>query len=133
MVTMCSIFFTPDACLEKEDWKWDDEQKCVVNPLGEDLAALEDIDGDYDFSTYGGPIEDTEGNCKTTPRAFSRHTLTHFQSAQELSLQMPCLPSQRLSTSMADNASINHYHQNEHASEDKASMHCEECATLLTC
>ena len=62
-------FFTPDACLEKEDWKWDDEQKCVVNPLGEDLAALEDIDGDYDFSTYGGPIEDTEGNAEGVPTA----------------------------------------------------------------
>ena len=62
-------FFTPDACLEKEDWKWDDEQKCVVNPLGEDLAALEDIDGDYDFSTYGGPIELTEGNDEGVPTA----------------------------------------------------------------
>ena len=39
----------------------------MVNPLGEDLTALEDIDGDYDFSKYGGPIENTDGNTADLP------------------------------------------------------------------
>ena len=60
-------FFTPDTCVEKEDWKQDDKQKNVVNPLGEDLAALEDIDGDYFFCTYSGPIEDTDGTTTGLP------------------------------------------------------------------
>ena len=55
--------FTPDACLEKEDWTWDDNKKSVVNPLGADLAVLEDIDGDYNFSTYSGTSENVDSNA----------------------------------------------------------------------
>ena len=50
-------FFTPDACLEKADWTWDKENMCVINPLGEDLAAIDGADADYDFSVYGEGIE----------------------------------------------------------------------------
>ena len=43
--------------LEKDDWKWDDIKKFIINPLGEDLAVLEEVDGDYSFSMYGDTID----------------------------------------------------------------------------
>ena len=30
-------FFSPDACLAKDDWTWDDEKKMIINPMSKDL------------------------------------------------------------------------------------------------
>ena len=53
-------FFTPNACLEKEDWKWDDEPKNIYSPLSKDLYKIDARDADYDFSVYGGVTEKEE-------------------------------------------------------------------------
>lgn len=30
-------FFSPDACLAKDDWSWDEEKKMMINPMSMDL------------------------------------------------------------------------------------------------
>ena len=44
-----SSFFDPDALLEKEDWKWDPATNSIINPLSDELALMEKLDGDYNF------------------------------------------------------------------------------------
>ena len=39
----------------------------MINPLGEDLAVLKDVDGDYDVSTYGGDIDLPDGHNGILP------------------------------------------------------------------
>ena len=42
-------FFSPDACLAKDDWSWDEEKKMIMNPMGKDLENIDAADNDYNF------------------------------------------------------------------------------------
>lgn len=49
-------FFDPEAIVEKEEWFWDEEKNCIVNPLSKELDILEQLDSDYDFSQVGETV-----------------------------------------------------------------------------
>ena len=83
-------FFDPDAVVEKDEWRWDDEKGTIINPLSKELDGLEAIDKDYDFSVAqeeaapkakendGAEAPKTsEENAATTPK---------IQTAEELAL-----------------------------------------------
>ena len=75
-------FFTPDACLEKDDWAWDDAKKLIHNPLSKDLDDLEGGDADYDFSIYGDAVEVEDsmpaGITDNIPQAATNIAQTHL-------------------------------------------------------
>ena len=50
-------FFDIEAVKAKEDWHWDDEQKCIINPLSRELDELEEGDQDYRFSAVAEEAE----------------------------------------------------------------------------
>ena len=43
-------FFDPEAVIDKEEWRWDDDKGTIVNPLSIELDGLEAIDDDYNLS-----------------------------------------------------------------------------------
>ena len=58
---------------------------CVINPLGKDLAAIDDANTDYDFSVYGGAIDlGTDGTNATDANATKPNTDTLPRSGTTL-------------------------------------------------
>ena len=49
-----NLFFDPEAVIEKEDWRWDDEKGVTITPLSDELEGLETIDDDYNFIAIEG-------------------------------------------------------------------------------
>ena len=75
-------FFTPDTCLEKEDWTWDHGTKTIHNPLSKDLNDFNGRDEDYDFSVYG-EVTNTEdstsaGMTDNIPQAATNVAQNHL-------------------------------------------------------
>ena len=53
-------FFSPDACLAKDVWSWDEEEM-IINPISKDLENIDAADNDYNFvmEIEGDEKEDT--------------------------------------------------------------------------
>lgn len=49
-------FFDPEAVVAKSEWKWDEENSTIINPLLRELEGLDKMDKDLDFSIV---MEDT--------------------------------------------------------------------------
>ena len=52
-------FFDPEAVISKNEWYWDEKEKCIINPLSKELDALEDGDKDYLFAEHTIPNDST--------------------------------------------------------------------------
>ena len=51
------VFKHKTLVLKNKVWRWYDATKCIINPMGGNLTALETVDSDYDFSTYGDLLD----------------------------------------------------------------------------
>lgn len=45
-------FYTADACVQKEDWEWDNINKTIKTSQSKDLDDLTVVDQDYDFMGF---------------------------------------------------------------------------------
>ena len=61
-----NLFFDPQAVIEKENWKWDEETYTLISPLSEELDGLETIDDDYDFTLVQSEGSKNEKTKDTT-------------------------------------------------------------------
>ena len=61
-----NLFLDPQAVIEKENWKWDEETYTLISPLSEELDGLETIDDDYDFTLVQSEGSKNEKTKDTT-------------------------------------------------------------------
>ena len=75
-------FFSPDACLAKDDWSWDNEKKMIINPMSKDLENIDAADNDYNFvmEMEGDEKEDTANKLLgSMPQAAVELTQNHLE------------------------------------------------------
>ena len=83
-----NLFFDPQAVVEKERWKWNEETGTLTSPLSEELDGLETIDDDYDFTVIQteGSLNEKNMECGKEREGGNNNVSTERPSVEDSAL-----------------------------------------------